>query len=65
MDADCHEEEEVAAVSDWMDCTKLLLEAQHLWETVSLCVVFQIICIGSSVIAASDQRVICILTNKM
>ena len=43
MDADCHEEEEVVAVSDWMDCTKLLLEAQHLWETVSLCVVFQII----------------------
>ena len=26
MDADCHEEEEVVAVRDWMDCTKLLLE---------------------------------------
>ena len=24
MDADCHEEEEVVAVRDWMDCTKLL-----------------------------------------
>jgi len=30
VDADCHEEEEVVAVSDWMDCTKLHLEAQHL-----------------------------------
>jgi len=43
VDANCHEEEEVVEVSDWMYCTKLRLEAQHLWETVSLCVVFQII----------------------
>ena len=44
MDADCHEEEEVVTVSDWIDYAKLFLEAQHLWESVSLCVkhVFQI-----------------------
>ena len=43
VDADCHDEEMVT-VSDWIDCAKLLLETQHLWESVSLCVkhIFQI-----------------------